>query len=186
MDKCKGCGKCCKVFGKPAKTDYLLCKNSVSGLFLFPWEYRFLKSKKMNVARQVFPDSKSKTNIVVGYIIKNQPCIFYNGFCKIYKKRPLTCIAYPRKSSKNCPKKRLFSKSRDRLLATKMGEGLYDLCIALINKYEIEGKIKITVKKKTWKFVDVDKFFKFVPLDFYEAKSRRSPRKQTRHPSDRQ
>ncbi|MFH1182571.1 MAG: YkgJ family cysteine cluster protein [Candidatus Woesearchaeota archaeon] len=173
MDVCKGCGKCCKVFGKPSKANYVLCQSPVPGLFLFPWEYRRLKSEKMQVARQVFPDSKSKTNIVVGYIVKNQPCIFYKGACKIYKKRPLTCIAYPRKRSKDCPKKKIFSKSKDRILAAKMGEGLYNLCTGLINKYEIEGKIKIIATKKSWKFVDVDKFFKFVPMEFREARSRR-------------
>ena len=176
MDPCKGCGKCCKVFGKPSKASFLLGLGSLPGLFMFPWEYRKLKSKKMKVARQVFPDSKSKTNIVVGYIIKNQPCVFYSGSCKVYKNRPLTCIAYPRKRSKMCPKKSLFLRNRGRILAEKMGEGLYDLCIGLINKYEIERKVKIVFKKKDWKFVDVDKFFKFTPKKFNEAKSGRSPR----------
>jgi hypothetical protein len=127
----------------------------------------------MQVARQIFPDSKSKKNIVVGYIIKNQPCIFYNGACKVYKKRPLTCIAYPRPWSTSCPRRKSFSKDRDVILATKMGWGLYNLCIGLINKYEIEGRVKIIVRKKAWKFVDVDKFFSFKPLEFEEAKSRR-------------
>jgi Fe-S-cluster containining protein len=172
MDICKGCGKCCKEFGKPTNEKIALCRSSIPGLFLFPWEYRKHRSRKMDVARQVFPDSVSKTNIVVGYIIKNQPCIFYKGHCRIYKTRPLTCIAYPRDRSKACPLKSCFAKSKDRILATKMGEGLYDQCIGLINGLEAKGKARVVMKKKRWKFVDVDKFFKFAALSFNEAKSR--------------
>jgi Fe-S-cluster containining protein len=184
MDKCKGCGKCCKEFGKPSNAKVVLCQSAVSGLFMFPWEYRRLKTSRMRIARQIFPDSISKTNIVVGYIIKNQPCVFYKGKCQVYQKRPLTCIAYPRSWSKGCPTPELFLEKKDLRLATVMGEDLYELCIGLINKAEIEGKVKLVLKKKDWAFKDIDKFFKFQPLEFNEAKSRRL-QKKTRLPSAR-
>jgi Fe-S-cluster containining protein len=163
VDICKDCGICCKKFGAYSNEKYALWSGAVPGLYLFPWEFRKLKTKKMDVAFQVFPDAISKRNIVTGYIVKNSPCVFYNGKCNIYKKRPLTCIAYPHFSDgmcNDCPKRSIFKANNKCIAAAKKRFKIFLFLVLLINKSEKQGKIRIIYRKKNWKLVDVDKFFK--------------------------
>lgn len=163
VDLCDGCGLCCREFGGRSKEKYALWSGAVPGLYLFPWEFRKLKTRKMKVALQVFPDAVSRQNIVTGYIIKNSPCVFYKGKCTIYSKRPLTCVAYPcfyDGVSKDCPKKALFKSNPKCTAAAKKRLRLFTHFVRLINKGEKEGKLRIICRKKDWKAVDVDKFFK--------------------------
>lgn len=162
-DVCADCGICCRKFGRRSKEKYALWSGRVSGLYLFPWEFRKLRTKKMDVAMQVFPDAISKTNIVTGYFIKNSPCVFYKGKCTIYKKRPLTCRAYPHFSdviSEDCPKHKLFKSNPKCKAAARKRRDIFIRFVRLLNKGESEGKIRIICRKKDWKAVDADKFFK--------------------------